>query len=157
MCENLCIRLFGTSECEQAVVGYLDGSRIGGQVDLSAEADIAHNMAMEIAAVNRKFVDETSVPTEFVEKEKDILIARAEDSGKPPEIIEKMIQGRLKKFLAEVTLLEQPYVKDEDQTVGELLSKAGASISSFVRYEVGEGIEKKVEDFATERGSQLSS
>ena len=86
-----------------------------------------------------------------------ILIAQAEDSGKPPEIVEKMIQGRLKKFLAEVTLLEQPYVKDEDQTVGELLSNAGASISGFVRYEVGEGIEKKVEDFATEVASQLNS
>ena len=112
---------------------------------------------MHIAAVSPQFIDETSVPTEFIEKEKGILIAQAEDSGKPSEIIEKMIQGRLKKFLAEVTLLEQPYIKDEDQTVGELLANAGASISGFVRYEVGEGIEKKVEDFATEVASQLNS
>ena len=155
--EKIDIRRFEIIESEQAVASYLHGTRIGVLVDSSAESDMARNMAMHIAAVSPQFVDETSVPTEFVEKEKGILIAQAEDSGKPPEIIEKMIQGRLKKFLAEVTLLEQPYVKDEDQTVGELLSNAGASISGFVRYEVGEGIEKKVEDFATEVASQLNS
>ena len=155
--EKIDIRRFEIIESEQAVASYLHGTRIGVLVDSSAESDMARNMAMHIAAVSPQFVDEASVPTEFVEKEKGILIAQAEDSGKPPEIIEKMIQGRLKKFLAEVTLLEQPYVKDEDQTVGELLSNAGASISGFVRYEVGEGIEKKVEDFATEVASQLNS
>jgi len=155
--EKIDIRRFEIIESEQAVACYLHGSRIGVLVDSSAESDMARNMAMHIAAVNPQFVDEASVPTEFVEKEKGILIAQAKDSGKPPEIIEKMIQGRLKKFLAEVTLLEQPYVKDEDQTVGELLSNAGASISGFVRYEVGEGIEKKVEDFATEVASQMNS
>jgi elongation factor Ts len=97
------------------------------------------------------------VPTEFVEKEKAILIAQAESSGKPAEIIEKMIQGRLDKFLAEVTLLGQPFVKDPDQKVEKLLADSGASVSGFVRYEVGEGIEKKVEDFAAEVASQLGS
>ena len=155
--EKIDIRRFEIIESEQAVASYLHGNRIGVLVDSSAESDMARNLAMHIAAVSPQFIDETSVPTEFIEKEKGVLIAQAEDSGKPPEIIEKMIQGRLKKFLAEVTLLEQPYVKDEDQTVGELLSNAGASISSFVRYEVGEGIEKKVEDFATEVASQLNS
>jgi len=155
--EKIDIRRFEIIESEQAVASYLHGTRIGVLVDSSAESDMARNMAMHIAAVSPQFVDEASVPAEFVEKEKGILIAQAEDSGKPPEIVEKMIQGRLKKFLAEVTLLEQPYVKDEDQTVGELLSNAGASISGFVRYEVGEGIEKKVKDFATEVASQLNS
>ena len=155
--EKIDIRRFEIIESEQAVASYLHGNRIGVLVDSSAESDMARNVAMHIAAVSPQFIDETSVPTEFIEKEKGILIAQAEDSGKPPEIIEKMIQGRLKKFLAEVTLLEQPYVKDEDQTVGELLANAGASISGFVRYEVGEGIEKKVEDFATEVASQLNS
>ena len=155
--EKIDIRRFEIIESEQAVASYLHGTRIVVLVDSSADSDMARNMAMHIAAVSPQFVDEASVPTEFVEKEKGILIAQAEDSGKPPEIIEKMIQGRLKKFLAEVTLLAQPYVKDEDQTVGELLSNAGASISGFVRYEVGEGIEKKVEDFATEVASQLNS
>jgi len=155
--EKIDIRRFEIIESEQAVASYLHGNRIGVLVDSSAESDMARNVAMHIAAVSPQFIDETSVPTEFIEKEKGILIAQAEDSGKPPEIIEKMIQGRLKKFLAEVTLLEQPYIKDEDQTVGELLANAGASISGFVRYEVGEGIEKKVEDFATEVASQLNS
>ena len=102
------------------------------------------------------FVDQDSIPAEFVEKEKAILIAQAESSGKPPEIIEKMIQGRLNKFLAEVTLLGQPFVKDPDTTVAKLLDGAGASVSAFIRYEVGEGIEKKVEDFAAEVASQLN-
>lgn len=155
--EKIDIRRFEIIESEQAVASYLHGNRIGVLVDSSAESDMARNVAMHIAAVSPQFIDETSVPTEFIEKEKGILIAQAEDSGKPPEIIEKMIQGRLKKFLTEVTLLDQPYVKDEDQTVGELLANAGASISGFVRYEVGEGIEKKVEDFATEVASQLNS
>ncbi len=155
--EKIDIRRFEIIESEQAVASYLHGTRIGVLVDSNAESDMARNVAMHIAAVSPQFIDETSVPTEFIEKEKGILIAQAEDSGKPPEIIEKMIQGRLKKFLAEVTLLEQPYVKDEDQTVGELLANAGASISGFVRYEVGEGIEKKVEDFAMEVASQLNS
>lgn len=155
--EKIDIRRFEIIESEQAVASYLHGNRIGVLVDSSAESDMARNVAMHIAAVSPQFIDETSVPTGFIEKEKGILIAQAEDSGKPPEIIEKMIQGRLKKFLTEVTLLDQPYVKDEDQTVGELLANAGASISGFVRYEVGEGIEKKVEDFATEVASQLNS
>lgn len=155
--EKIDIRRFEIIESEQAVASYLHGNRIGVLVDSSAESDMARNVAMHIAAVSPQFIDETSVPTEFIEKEKGILIAQAEDSGKPPEIIEKMIQGRLKKFLAEVTLLEQAYVKDGDQTVGELLANAGASISGFVRYEVGEGIEKKVEDFAMEVASQLNS
>jgi elongation factor Ts len=111
---------------------------------------------MHIAAANPQFVDQDAVPAEFVEKEKSILIAQAESSGKPPEIIKKMIRGRLDKFLAEVTLLGQPFVKDPEQKVGKLLATAGASVTGFMRYEVGEGIEKKVEDFAAEVASQLN-
>jgi elongation factor Ts len=112
---------------------------------------------MHVAAVNPQFVDQDAIPSEFVEKEKGILIAQAESSGKPPEIIEKMIQGRLNKFLAEVTLLGQPFVKDPDQKVSQLLASAGAEVKGFIRYEVGEGIEKKVEDFAAEVASQLNA
>ena len=155
--ENIQIRRFQIIESEQGVASYLHGSRIGVLVDSSAEADMARDIAMHIAAVNPQFVDESAVPAEFVEKEKGILIAQAQDSGKPAEIIEKMIQGRLNKFLAEVTLLGQPFVKDPDQTVGKLLSSSDASISGFIRYEVGEGIEKKVEDFAAEVASQLNN
>ena len=155
--ENIQIRRFEVVESEHGVSSYLHGSRIGVLVDSSAEADMARDIAMHIAAVNPQFVDESAIPAEFVEKEKGILIAQAQDSGKPPEIIEKMIQGRLNKFLAEVTLVGQPFVKDPDQTVGKLLASASASISGFIRYEVGEGIEKKVEDFAAEVAAQLGN
>ncbi len=154
--ENIQVRRFEIIESEQGIASYLHGSRIGVLVESSAEAEMARDIAMHIAAVNPQYIDESMIPAEFVEKEKGILIAQAQDSGKPPEIIEKMISGRLDKFLAEITLVGQPFVKDPDQTVGKLLSSSGASISGFVRYEVGEGIEKKVEDFATEVASQLN-
>ncbi|MFT6371684.1 MAG: elongation factor Ts [Gammaproteobacteria bacterium] len=153
--ENIQIRRFEIIESALGVASYSHGSRIGVLVESDADDGMARDIAMHIAAVNPQYVDESAVPAEFVEKEKAILIAQAQDSGKPAEIIEKMIQGRLNKFLAEVTLLGQPFVKDQDQTVGKLLSNAGSSITRFVRYEVGEGIEKKVEDFAAEVASQL--
>ena len=155
--ENIQVRRFNIIESDAAIASYLHGDRIGVLVDSDADADLARDIAMHVAAVNPQFVDQDSIPAEFVEKEKGILIAQAESSGKPPEIIEKMIQGRLNKFLAEVTLLGQPFVKDQDQTVSKLLSAAGAKVNRFVRYEVGEGIEKKVEDFAAEVASQLNS
>jgi len=155
--ENIQLRRFEIVESDASIACYLHGARIGVLVDSSADKDLARDIAMHIAAINPQFVDQDSIPAEFVEKEKAILIAQAESSGKPPEIIEKMIQGRLNKFLAEVSLLGQPFVKDPDQTVAKLLSGAGASVTGFVRYEVGEGIEKKVEDFAAEVASQLSS
>jgi elongation factor Ts len=155
--ENIQVRRFERIESENSIASYLHGARIGVLVDSSADAGLARDIAMHIAAVNPQFVDQDAVPVEFVEKEKSILIAQAESSGKPPEIVEKMIQGRLHKFLAEVTLLGQPFVKDPEQKVGKLLAAAGASVSGFIRYEVGEGIEKKVEDFAAEVASQLNS
>jgi elongation factor Ts len=155
--ENIQVRRFETVQSDQGVSSYLHGSRIGVLVNSSATAEMGRDIAMHVAAVNPRFIDEKAVPVEFIDKEKGILIAQAQDSGKPPEIIEKMIQGRLKKFLAEVTLVEQPFVKDPEQTVGKLLAGTGASISGFIRYEVGEGIEKKVEDFAAEVASQLNS
>jgi len=155
--ENIKVRRFEILETNASIASYLHGARIGVLIDATADNDLARDIAMHIAAVNPQFVDQDSIPAEFVEKEKAILIAQAESSGKPPEIIEKMIQGRLNKFLAEVSLLGQPFVKDPDQTVAKLLSGAGAVVNGFVRYEVGEGIEKKVEDFATEVASQLNS
>ncbi len=153
--ENIQVRRFELVSTEGGVASYLHGSRIGVLVDSTASAEMSRDVAMHIAAVNPQYVDQDSVPAEFIEKEKSILIAQAESSGKPAEIIEKMIQGRLNKLLAEVTLVGQPFVKDPDQTVGKLLSSAGASISGFIRFEVGEGIEKKTEDFAAEVAAQL--
>ena len=155
--ENIQVRRFEMVESDNSIASYLHGARIGVLVDSSADAGLARDIAMHIAAANPQFVDRDAVPAEFVEKEKSILIAQAESSGKPPEIIEKMIQGRLDKFLAEVTLLGQPFVKDPEQKIEKLLATAGASVTGFVRYEVGEGIEKKVEDFAAEVASQLNS
>lgn len=155
--ENIQVRRFEVIESDQTIASYLHGARIGVLVEASVDADMSRDIAMHVAAVNPQFVNESAVPSEFVEKEKAILIAQAESSGKPMEIIEKMIQGRLKKFLAEVTLMGQPFVKDPDQTIEQLVSKAGGNVSRFIRYEVGEGIEKKVEDFAAEVASQLNS
>ena len=154
--ENIQVRRFERITSDGAIASYLHGARIGVLVDSTAAAGLARDIAMHVAAVNPQFVDQDAVPAEFIEKEKSILIAQAESSGKPAEIIEKMIQGRLNKFLAEVTLLGQPFVKDPDQKVSKLLADAGASVTRFVRYEVGEGIEKKVEDFAAEVASQLN-
>jgi elongation factor Ts len=155
--ENIQVRRFEIVESDQTIASYLHGARIGVLVESSVDADMTRDIAMHVAAVNPQFVDESAVPSEFVEKEKAILIAQAESSGKPMEIIEKMIQGRLKKFLAEITLMGQPFVKDQDQTVEQLVSKAGGNVSRFIRYQVGEGIEKKVEDFAAEVAAQLDS
>jgi elongation factor Ts len=154
--ENIQVRRFQRMQSDAGIAAYAHGARIGVLVDSSADEELARGLAMHVAAVNPQFVDQGSIPAEFVEKEKSILIAQAESSGKPPEIIEKMIQGRLNKFLAEVTLMGQPFVKDPDTTVSKLLDGAGATVNDFIRYEVGEGIEKKVEDFAAEVASQLN-
>jgi len=153
--ENIQVRRFQVIKTENSLASYQHGARIGVIVDSTADDDMARDVAMHIAAVKPAHVQESDVPADVVEKEKGILIAQAESSGKPAEIIEKMIEGRLKKYLAEITLLGQPFVKDPDQTVGKLLSSANASVSGFVRFEVGEGIEKKQEDFAAEVAAQM--
>ena len=155
--ENIQLRRFQRIEADAAIASYAHGARIGVLVESTADAGLARDIAMHIAAVNPQFVDQQSIPSDFVEKEKSILIAQAESSGKPAEIIEKMIQGRLSKFLAEVTLMDQPFVKDPEQKVSKLLADSGAKVKAFIRYEVGEGIEKKVEDFAAEVASQLNA
>ena len=155
--ENIQIRRFLIIDVEGGNVGtYLHGSRIGVVVDLEGgDENLARDIAMHIAASKPMCVSEADVPEEVLAKEKEILVAQAQDSGKPADIIEKMVQGRLRKFLGEITLVGQPFVKDPDQTVGKLLEKAGASVKSFARYEVGEGIEKKQENFAEEVMAQV--
>jgi elongation factor Ts len=153
--ENIQVRRFEIVTTEDSLVSYQHGARIGVLVNSSANSEMGRDIAMHIAAANPKYIQESDVPADFIEKEKDILIAQAESSGKPREIIEKMIQGRLKKYLGEITLLGQPFVKDPDQTVGKLLSSADAAVNSFIRYEVGDGIEKKQEDFAAEVMAQV--
>ena len=137
---------------EGGVIGrYIHGGRIGVMVGLSGgNEEVARDVAMHVAALNPQFIDEDGVPADVLEREKDILKAQAEESGKPAEIIEKMITGRLRKHLAEITLVGQPFVKDGDQTVGQLLKSADAKVIGMVRLEVGEGIEKEESDFAAE-------
>jgi len=157
--ENIQVRRFEIMDLTGGTVGsYLHGARIGVVLDMKGgDADLAKDVAMHIAASKPACVSEKDVPPEMVEKEKEILIAQAESSGKPAEIIEKMIQGRLRKYLAEITLVGQPFVKDPDTTVGKLLDKAGAEVVGFTRFEVGEGIEKKTEDFAEEVMAQVKA
>ena len=116
---------------------------------------LARDIAMHVAAINPVCVDEAGVPAETLETEKRIYTEQAEASGKPAEIIEKMVTGRVAKFLKEITLVGQPFVKDPDVTVGKLLKGADASATSFIRFEVGEGIEKKEENFADEVMKQI--
>jgi elongation factor Ts len=126
-------------------------NRIGVLVTLSGgDVELAKDVAMHVAAVNPQYVTQDQVPADVVEKEKEIFTAQAAESGKPAEIIEKMIVGRIRKFLAEVSLVDQAFVKDPEVTVGQLVKKAGAEVVSFTRFEVGEGIEKEVVDFAAE-------
>lgn len=134
---------------------YLHGSRIGSAVALTGgDGTLARDLAMHVAASAPWYLDTDSVPENVREKEREVLSAQARESGKPEDIIAKMVEGRLRKFLGEMTLLGQPFVKDPDRSVAKLLQAAGAEITDFARFEVGEGIEKKEEDFAAEVKAQ---
>ncbi|MBY6205881.1 translation elongation factor Ts [Halomonas denitrificans] len=150
--ENIQLRRTAQMGVDGGVIGrYIHGGRIGVLVGLQGgDEELARDIAMHVAALNPPYVDEDDVPAEVLEREKNILKAQAEESGKPADIIEKMITGRLRKHLAEITLVGQPFVKDSDQTVGKLLKSAGAKVVGMVRLEVGEGIEKEESDFAAE-------
>ncbi len=153
--EKITVRRFEKLTSEGQIGNYLHGNRIGVIVEIKGgDEALAKDLAMHIAASKPVCVSEDEVSQDILDKEKEIFSAQAEESGKPVEIIEKMVSGRIKKFLKEITLLGQPYVKDPDQTVEKLLKSANASVLSFRRYEVGEGIEKKVDNFAEEVMSQ---
>ena len=139
------------------VESYIHNNKIGVLIALEGgDEALARDVAMHIAAVNPMVVRAEDVPEDVLAKESEIYSAQARESGKPEEIIEKMIQGRLRKFIAEVTLLEQPFVKDPDTTIGALLKQSDADVISFTRFEVGEGIEKEEDDFAAEVAAQLA-
>ncbi|MGY6553483.1 MAG: translation elongation factor Ts [Wenzhouxiangella sp.] len=151
--ENIQVRrLAHLKAVDQGVVAsYIHGGRIGVLVGITGQdVELARDVAMHVAALNPAYRDIADVPAEAMEKEKEILIAQAADSGKPADIIEKMVSGRLRKHLADITLTGQPFVKDGDVTVGQLLKNKGAAVQSFVRLAVGEGIEKEESDFAAE-------
>ncbi|KAA3627261.1 MAG: elongation factor Ts [Proteobacteria bacterium] len=155
--ENINVRRFVVVEAAGATVAhYLHGGRIGVVVTMKGGSeDLARDVAMHIAASRPVCIAEEQVPADLLAKEREIFAAQAEQSGKPAEIIDKMVDGRIKKYLKEVTLLGQPFVKNPDETVAQLLQKAGAEVLQFVRLEVGEGIEKKQDNFAEEVMAQV--
>lgn len=156
--ENIGVRRIRLITADAGVVGaYVHGNnRIAVLVELkNGDQDLAKDVAMHVAAVNPQVVSPDDMPAEMIEKEREIYTVQAQDSGKPAEIVEKMIGGRIKKFLAENSLLEQAFVKDPDITVGKLVAAAGAQVLSFVRFEVGEGIAREQVDFAAEVAAQL--
>ena len=155
--ENIQVRRFVRRSSDGSLGAYVHGGKIGVLVDLAGGDEVlAKDLAMHVAALNPGYISNDDVPAELIGKEKDILIAQAESSGKPPEIIEKMVEGRLRKHLAGITLLGQPFVKDGDLTVGKLLAQSGAAVNGFDRLAVGEGIEKKESNFAEEVMQQVS-
>lgn len=155
--ENINVRRFVRREAQAgSLSSYLHGGRIGVLVEVEGgDADLAKDIAMHIAASRPVCIDEDGVPQELLDKEKEIFAAQAAASGKPADIIEKMVSGRIRKYLAEVTLLGQPFVKDPDQPVSKLLKAAGATVHAFDRMELGEGVEKKTENFAEEVMAQV--
>lgn len=155
--ENINVRRLHKVTAESAIGSYVHGnSRIAVLVELaSGGEEVAKDVAMHVAAVNPQVARPEDMPADVIEKEREIFSAQAAESGKPAEIIAKMVEGRMRKFLAENSLVEQPFVKDPDQTVGKLLSSNNAELRTFVRFEVGEGIEKVEEDFAAEVAKQV--
>lgn len=161
----------GRIATEGVVVSYIHGARIGSLVEINSETDFvskndkfkdfANDIAMQVAASAPKYVKRDEVPEEVVNAEKEILTTQALNEGKPEHIVEKMVEGRIDKFFGKICLLEQPFIKDTDMTIEELLQRTIAqigeniSIRRFSRFEVGEGLEKKEENFAEEVASQL--
>jgi elongation factor Ts len=154
--ENISVRRIAAVTANGPLGHYTHGAKIGAVVALEGgDEELARDIAMHVAAINPTCIDESGVPSETLERERRIFAEQAAESGKPPEIVEKMVSGRVAKFLKEITLVGQPFVKDDTISVGKLLDKAGAKVTSFVRFEVGEGIEKKQENFADEVMKQI--
>ena len=149
--ENMSVRRFVRFQTAGVLAQYLHGARIGVMVDLEGgDETLGRDIAMHIAASKPICVSRDEVPAELLAKEREIYTAQAADSGKPADIVARMVEGRITKYLAEVTLLGQPFVKNPDQTVEQLLKSRSARVNRFSMFVVGEGIEKKSENFAAE-------
>jgi elongation factor Ts len=155
--ENIKLRRLERMSCDAGVIGYyLHGSRIGVMAALkTGDEELAKDIAMHIAASKPIVVSRDQVSADAIENEREIFTAQAKESGKPQEIIDKMIEGRINKFIDEVSLLGQPFVKNPDIKVGQLLKEKSTEVLSFIRYEVGEGIEKKEDNFVEEVMAQV--
>ena len=155
--ENIGVRRVARIEATDNLGSYVHGgSKIGALVAMRGGSDeLARDIAMHVAAINPACIDESGVPPDTLEKERRIIREEAQASGKPDEIVEKMVDGRMAKFLKEITLLGQPFVKDDKVTVGKLLKSEQADVTAFVRFEVGEGIEKREDNFVQEVMNQV--
>lgn len=149
--ENMSIRRFTRIEAQGRLMSYVHGgAKIGVLVDVTGDEAVAKDIAMHIAAAKPKALDASGVPQDLIEAERRVAAQKAAESGKPANIVEKMVEGAVQKYLKEVTLLSQPFVKDDKQTVEQVLKSKGAQVHGFTLYVVGEGIEKKASDFAAE-------
>lgn len=155
--ENMTIRRFKRHDGGPKLAKYLHGTRIGVIVEFEGDDQAASDVAMQIAAMKPKALLAEHVPAELIEQERRIAEQKAIESGRPADILSKMVEGTIKKFLKEVTLLEQPFVKDDKQTVAEMLKKANTTVKAFTLYIVGEGVEKKADDFAAEVAAQVAA
>ena len=154
--ENINVRRFVVLASPGSLGAYVHGTRIGALVAVKGgEPSLAHDLAMHVAASNPKYLSQAQVPADVVAKEREILTEQAQGEGKPPEIVAKMVEGRLRKSLGEITLLGQPFVKDPDVSIEKLLKGAKAEVVAFERFEVGAGIEKKQDDFVAEVMAQV--
>jgi elongation factor Ts len=148
--ENISIRRFQRFATDNKLSSYVHSGKIGVLVEFSGAEEVGKDLAMHIAATKPKAVDEHGVSEADKEAERSVARLKAAESGKPPEIVEKMIEGSVQKFLKEVALLSQPFVKNDKQSVAQMLKEKGASVAGFALFVVGEGIEKKTSDFAAE-------
>lgn len=155
--ENISLRRFVRFESEGTVASYIHaGGKIVTLVEMKGgNANLAKDIAMQVAAANPSYLDRTQVPQTELEHEKMVLTEQARNEGKPEKIIEKMVEGRIEKFYKEVCLVDQAFIKGDDEVVSNLLKKENAEVIRFVRYEMGEGLEKKQEDFAAEVAAQM--
>lgn len=155
--ENIGVRRFKRFATQNRLASYVHGVKIGVMVEYAGDENVGKDVAMHIAASKPICVSSDQVPSETIAREREIYTAQAAESGKPANIVEKMVEGRIGKFLAEMTLLGQPFVKNPDETVQQNLRARNAEVSSFQMFVVGEGIEKKVTDFAAEVAAQTAA
>lgn len=155
--ENMSFRRFKRFEGGAKLAAYLHGTRIGVVVEFDGEEGPAKDVAMHVAAMKPVALTSADVPAELIEKERSVATAKAAESGKPADIAAKMIEGSVQKYLKEVSLFNQPFVKNDKQTVEQMLKAAGTTVKGFTLYVVGEGIEKKVDDFAAEVAAQVAA
>ena len=155
--ENMAIRRFRRYAGSSSLAYYLHGTRIGVMVEYKGDAAAAKDTAMHVAAMKPVALSSSQVPAELVERERRVAAEKAAESGKPAEIVAKMVDGSVQKFLKEVSLFNQPFVKNDKQTVEQMLKAAGTTVEAFTLYVVGEGIEKKTDDFAAEVAAQVAA